>query len=232
MVDINKHRVMMLSLLKEIFSDVLLASKLGFKGGTALYFFYDLPRFSVDLDFNLLDINSYDAVKIRLKEMILKYGLIDTEADKANSYLIVLDYRMHQRKLKLEVNLRDFNDEYEIKSYMGIKMRVMKTSYLFAHKLCALTDRNMLANRDIFDCWFFFKNQFPIKAEIIQKRMENTIQEYLETCIQFLEKAPNRSLLNGLGELVDASQKNFIKTRLKDDLIQMMKIYQAFPIVE
>jgi len=44
----------MVQLLKDIYSDIELANYLGFKGGTALMFFYELPRFSVDLDFNLI----------------------------------------------------------------------------------------------------------------------------------------------------------------------------------
>ena len=54
MVDLNKHKFFMMQILKDIYSDIELANCLGFKGGTALMFFYDLPRFSVDLDFNLI----------------------------------------------------------------------------------------------------------------------------------------------------------------------------------
>jgi predicted nucleotidyltransferase component of viral defense system len=44
----------MLQILRDIYSDLELANVLGFKGGSALMFFYNLPRFSVDLDFNLI----------------------------------------------------------------------------------------------------------------------------------------------------------------------------------
>ena len=54
MTDINKHKFFLVSILKDIYSDIELANSLGFKGGTAQMLFYDLPRFSVDLDFNLL----------------------------------------------------------------------------------------------------------------------------------------------------------------------------------
>ena len=56
MLDIQKHKFILVSILKDIYSDVSLGSIFGFKGGTAFYLFYNLPRFSVDLDFNLLDI--------------------------------------------------------------------------------------------------------------------------------------------------------------------------------
>jgi hypothetical protein len=46
MIDNNKHRYYLVQILKDIYSDRELANSLGFKGGTALMFFYDLPRFS------------------------------------------------------------------------------------------------------------------------------------------------------------------------------------------
>lgn len=57
-MDVNKHKFFMMQVLKDIYSDRELASCLGFKGGTALMFFYNLPRFSVDLDFRFPDIFS------------------------------------------------------------------------------------------------------------------------------------------------------------------------------
>ncbi len=49
-MDLNKHKMYMLRILKDIYTDSELNNLLGFKGGTALMFLYDLPRFSVDLD--------------------------------------------------------------------------------------------------------------------------------------------------------------------------------------
>jgi hypothetical protein len=45
-MDINKHKFLMLRILKDIFTDTRLAPLLAFKGGTSLMFFYGLPRFS------------------------------------------------------------------------------------------------------------------------------------------------------------------------------------------
>lgn len=55
MFDKNKHKIILVKILKNIYSDKDLRNVLGFKGGTALFLFYGLPRISVDLDFNLLD---------------------------------------------------------------------------------------------------------------------------------------------------------------------------------
>ena len=57
----------MLQLLKDIFSDALLSSVLAFKGGTATMFFHNLPRFSTDLDFNLLEPEKEEDVYERVR---------------------------------------------------------------------------------------------------------------------------------------------------------------------
>ena len=53
--DISKHRNVLLMILKDIYSDATTSPSLGFKGETALHLFYNLTRFSIDLDFDLLD---------------------------------------------------------------------------------------------------------------------------------------------------------------------------------
>lgn len=91
-MDTNRHKFLMMQILKDIYSDALLASVLGFKDGTALMFFYQLPRFSVDLDFNLLDTDKQEEVFRRVREILLKYGKIHDEAIKFYGPLLVLDY--------------------------------------------------------------------------------------------------------------------------------------------
>ena len=53
MLNKKKHRQVMFEILRDIYRSEL-GFYLGFKGGTMLYFFYNLNRFSVDLDFDLL----------------------------------------------------------------------------------------------------------------------------------------------------------------------------------
>ena len=54
MFNTNLHKNIIVKVLKEIYSDISLGPILGFKGGTLVYLLYNLPRFSVDLDFDLL----------------------------------------------------------------------------------------------------------------------------------------------------------------------------------
>ncbi len=131
MIDQNRHRFLMVQILKDIYSDLDLSSNLGFKGGTALMFFYGLPRFSVDLDFNLLKPENEGLVYTKLRKIILKYGTIFDEARKFHGLIVVLDYGKNEGKLKVEVSNRIFEDNYEIKNLLGISMKVMvETGYV------------------------------------------------------------------------------------------------------
>lgn len=149
----------MVQILKDIYSDIELANCLGFKGGTALMFFYDLPRFSVDLDFNLLCGDKENLVYTKIRNIILKYGSIFDEAKKFYGPIVVLDYGFGERKLKIEISNRIFDNHYEVKNFLGINVKVMTPADMLSHKLCALLDRDTLANRDIFDSWFLCKSK-------------------------------------------------------------------------
>jgi hypothetical protein len=102
---------------------------------------------------------------------------------------------------------------------------------MFSHKLCALLDRNNLANRDIFDCWFFMNRQTPVNKKIVDSRTNRSLSEYLQECIDAIESLPNRNLLDGLGELVNPEWKNFIRTKLRTEILTLLKFYKGFPIM-
>ncbi|MDD3971314.1 MAG: nucleotidyl transferase AbiEii/AbiGii toxin family protein [Bacteroidales bacterium] len=231
MVNINKHKFFLTQILKGIYSDIELANCLGFKGGTALMFFYDLPRFSVDLDFNLLDLVKEKTVYEKVRKILLKYGKIFDEAMKFYDPIIVLDYGVGERKLKIEISNRQWNNHYERKNLLGINMQVMVAPDMFAHKLCALLDRGELTNRDIFDSWFFMQKQTPINKEIVETRMEMPLADYMQKCIDHLENMSDRGILNGLGELMDEDMKKFVRTKLRTETISLLRFYKEFPIL-
>jgi len=229
MIDINRHKFLLVQILKDIFSDVELSNWLGFKGGTALLFFYDLPRMSVDLDFNLINPEKEDQVFSKVRSILLRYGKITDEAKKFFGPVLVLDYGFGERKLKVEISNRNFENRYEIKNLLGITMKVMVLPDMFAHKLCALMDRNAITNRDIFDCWFFMHKQTPINKKMVEMRMGMPFAEYLQKCIDLLESMSDKGLLHGLGELMDQEMKNFVKTKMRSETIIFMKYYRDFP---
>lgn len=230
MVDINKHKFFLFQILKEIYEDKELAGILGFKGGTALMFFYELPRFSVDLDFNLLNPDKEDMVYGKVRDILLKHGTIHDEAKKFYGIISVLDYGAGERKLKVEISNRSFGDRYEVRNLLGVNMQVMVTPDMFAHKLCAMLDRTAITNRDIFDCWFFMSNKTPLNKAIVEARMEMPLADYLQKCIDTLEGMSDKGMLNGLGELMDEDMKKFVRTKLRTETITLLKFYKQFPI--
>ena len=230
MLDINRHKFFLVQILKDIYSDIGLASMLGFKGGTAMMFFYGLPRFSVDLDFNLITRDNQDLLYEKVRSILLKYGKITDEAKKFYGPVLVLDYGVGERKLKVEISNRIFDNRYEIKNFLGINVLVMVEEDMFAHKVCALLDRNTLTNRDIFDAWYFMQRQTPINTKLVETRMQMPYADYIRRCIDKLESMSDTGLLQGLGELMDAEIKTFVKTKLRKETISLFRFYKDFPI--
>lgn len=194
-------------------------------------FFYDLPRFSIDLDFDLLNKDKEKEVFEKVRNIILKYGTIHDEARKHFGPLVVLDYGMDERKLKIEISNRIFNNRYEIKDFLGFNIRVMAVSDMFAHKLCALIDRSTMINRDIFDVWFFMNRQTPLNKNLVEERMNIPLETHFDNCIRILESKKNKSLLDGLGEVLDPDIKTFVRLKLQTETIRLLKFYKQYPIL-
>lgn len=234
MLNREKHQLIMGQILKDIYTDVSIGPLLGFKGGTCAYFFYDLPKFSVDLDFDLLVINEENQKMVLEKIVVIlsKYGQVKEQYIKRFTVFALLSYGDNDHNIKIEINVRklveNIKEHYEIKEYLGISMFVAKKDYLFASKLSALTLRTETAMRDIFDIHYFAKNNWDINAEVIKERTGKTSKEYLADCVAFIEKVKNSQMLQGLGELVDSKkEKEWIRTHLKTDSIFMLKNYMS-----
>jgi len=226
-LDIATHKNVLIKILKDIYTDSTIGPLLGFKGGTAAYFFYNLDRFSVDLDFDLLDVGKKDYVFERIKKILEKYGLIKEVVKKRFNLFYVLSYEDKVpggQNIKVEINCRNFDSKYEVKTYLGISMKVMVREDMFAHKLCALFERVGKTNRDIYDVWFFLNNNWPINKEIVEKRTKMPFKKFLKKCIGVLEKLSDRGILAGMGELFDEAKKRWVKENLRKEVIFQLKL--------
>jgi len=223
----------MMQILRDIFADAELSKCLGFKGGTALMFFCELPRFSVDLDFNLIDVDREEDVYQRLQAILLKYGKLEDAAIKFYGIVLVLNYESGERNLKVEVSNRQYQTPniYEVRNLLGINIRVLSEADMFAHKLCALLDRAETTNRDIFDVWFFLNRHTPVHAQMVEERMEMSLADYVGQCITRLESLSDQSIHVGLGELIDDRMRTFIHTQLRTETISLLRFFQAYPII-
>lgn len=220
MLDQKLHRKIMFEILRDIYNSDL-GFILGFKGGTMLYFFYNLDRFSVDLDFDLLDITKENTVLKKIEKILKPYGKIYDVYNKKHTLFALLNYKNGERNLKIEISKRIvYENKYEFKNLYGTDIKCMTIEDSFAHKLLAATGRRVAVNRDFFDLYSFWKNGYEFNQEIIKKATEKSVKEYLKFLRDYVEKNLNqKNVLQGLGELVSAKQKDWIKKNLKQELL-------------
>lgn len=221
--DTSVHENIMFQILKDIYSDTTIAPLLGFKGGTAAFMFYDLSRFSVDLDFDLLDESKEDYVFGRIEQIAKKHGKIKDIEKKRFNLFFLLSYEDKARNIKIEINRRSFGSRYKLKTYLGVSMLVMVREDMFAHKLIAMHERIGRTSRDIYDVWFFLEHRWPMNMTMVEQRSGMTFHELLKKCEGQLEKLNNRNILNGLGELLTEPQKDWARAKLRIDTIFLLK---------
>lgn len=221
-------------ILRDIYSDTSISSLIGFKGGTCAYFLYGLPRFSVDLDFDLFspDEATQKFVYEKIPALLRKYGEVKDHYIKRNTIFFLLSYGDADHNVKVEVNMRilmpNLKAHYEVKEYLGISMLAGKKDYLFASKLVAMTSRRLLAMRDIYDVWFFAKNNWDINAEVVKARTGKTIKGHLADCIPVIEAVKDNEVLRGLAELLpNEKDKAWVKNNLKKETVFLLKNYQS-----
>ncbi len=224
MLDRNIHKSILLQILKDIYTDTSLGPFLGLKGGTAAHLFYNLGRFSVDLDFDLLKKEENAIVFERLEKILQEYGTIKEKYQKYNTLFFIVSYEKKAPNIKIEMNRRSFGSRYEVQNYLGISMVVMIKEDIFAHKLVAMLERSRTAHRDVYDVWYFLKNHWPINKEIVEKRTKLNFANYLAKCIEFVGSLSEQNILSGMGELLDEKQKVWAKNNLKKDTIFLLKI--------
>lgn len=216
MLNKDFHRKKMYEILQDIFSWELW-KYLAFKWWTSVYFFHWLDRFSTDLDFDLLEnIENLDEKIIKILE---KYWEI-----KKTWKFLTLSYWKWEVNIKIDINRNIWkNNSYEILNFYWTDIKVQDKWTIFANKLVALIERN--TNRDVYDVFFFFKNNFEINEKIISERTWKNKKEIFSKILKKLEKFwTNYKILDWLWEVLkDEKHKNFIKTKLIKELIWVLK---------
>jgi predicted nucleotidyltransferase component of viral defense system len=168
-------------MLKTLFSDKL-ANRIAFIGGTALRYFYDLKRFSEDIDLDCFDLSRTDFMDItdRLLRELKALGFDVIVEDKkrfeelkAFRRVFVfpeLKYKMglsQQREakffIKVEAEPQNFDYKPDIKTInnFGVTcpVRTMPLSILFSSKIAAALNRKK--DRDFYDVVFLINFAKP-----------------------------------------------------------------------
>lgn len=225
------HQLIMGQILKNIYTDVAIAPALGFKGGTCAYFFYNLPRFSVDLDFDRLPKpeTSKEILFEKIENILEKYGRVKDKTIKRYTIFMLLSYGDADHNIKVEISTRetpfDLQDHYEPMKHLGISLLAAKKDYLFAGKLAALTLRETIAMRDVYDIYFFAKNHWDINEEVLKAYTGKPIKKHLLDCLKLIGKIKEGQVLQGLGEVLTEKEKVWVKQNLKSEVAFLIKNY-------
>lgn len=225
-LDITKHKTNLTNILIDIYKNTALCEVLGFKGGTAAMLFYKLPRFSVDLDFDLIPYYEADSSKLKLliervtKLLSIKYEIKD-QSHKYHTLFWLISYGQGLTKIKIEVSTRDVSqNRYNSTPFYGVAVKVLDPYDMVARKLIAVMDRKNLANRDLFDVHYFLSSQYAggINYDIIKRKTGKEASGFYAQLLDFVNKIKPDSVLSGLGELLTPSQKVWAKTKLIEEL--------------
>jgi hypothetical protein len=143
----------------------------------------------------------------------------------AHGWLWEASYQPGQRQIQIDISTRRFPDQYQIKQFYGLSIKTLDQGSMFAHKLCAILDRSRLQNRDLFDAWFMFEHNFPINQAVIKARTHQDLATYLNQVRKFVKTEVNsKTVLQGLGELMDKKLKVWVKQSLKQELLAQLQL--------
>ena len=217
--DRERHKRYLALLLTELAK--AFPEKIAFKGGTCAYFFYNLPRFSFDLDFDM--IRAFKAMDVDLfREIAARHGQAKNFYDKANTLFCLFDYGKECPNIKIELNKRVWkNNVYKPVWFIGVPVSLADETTVLTNKLVALTDRKTAVARDLYDTWYFLKAGFTIHDALILERTGKDTRAYLTEVAAFIKKTYTpRNVLHGLGDTLDEKQKAWAKEHLVAETIQ------------
>jgi len=216
------HKQILIKILIDIFKGF--DEKLGFKGGTCAYLFYDLPRISLDLDFDILSPFAKEDIDI-MRTMLTKHGIIKDFREKRFTIFFLLDYEKNAPNIKIELNKKVWeNNIYKPIWFLGVGMKIVDESTLLTNKIVALSDRKMSVARDIFDVYYFLKLGLRLNESLIKERTGKNIKDYLKFLVPFIQKTYTpKNILQGLGEILEEKQKEWIKKELIQETIKEIK---------
>lgn len=154
---------------KDYLQDMLLhgifkkTSKLVFKGGTALYKIYGLPRFSEDLDFTMLE--DFDVDEL-VKDVIKTRGEIKSSRRTRDSLLIKIGFKgilTDYNTLRMDLSIKnDVLCGVDVRNYVPefidinpFSLKVLKLREMAAEKIHSIMAREKA--RDLYDLFFLLR---------------------------------------------------------------------------
>lgn len=187
-----------------------LGKSMFFTGGTALRFFYNLPRFSEDLDFDTPELNYMEFLEILgfVKKGLIKEGLSAEISSKKRKNLYVAElyfenlmelYKITNKgKVGLMIKIEVYKPSWLIQPESAVlslygynfSSLLLKKEYLFSEKLCALFNRRR--GRDIYDTLFLLKKKIKINPDVLTANQIKGLPKDIIT--EHLKNMPEKEL--------------------------------------
>jgi len=211
---ILKRRAILREYLQVIILNSIYKHNLGklmfFMGGTALRFFYNLPRFSEDLDFDTpgLKFEEFKDILGAVEKGLRKEAFsIEVSSERRNALFVaelyfedlmklyqITDKRGLDLMIKIEVyrprwRLESESDVLSLYGY-NLSCLLLGKENMLSEKACALFNRKR--GRDIYDTLFMLKMRFPFNRDVlIANKIEGLPKELI---LEYLKKLPEKEL--------------------------------------
>lgn len=226
------HLAWMYRILSAIADDALLISFLRFKGGTCAAMRGIINRFSVDLDFDLLD--EKEKVSRHLEGLFKKLGLeVKDKSKVAPQYFLRYPKTDENPRniIKIDVTFPPArHDTYEPVRFAEIDriLHCHTIPTMFAHKLIALIGRwertGTLASRDLFDIHTFFLKGYEYDKDIILEIRGVPASVFLTELSGFIENHVTQALIDqDLNVLLSLQEFQRIRKTLKQETLMLLK---------
>ncbi|MBI5411566.1 nucleotidyl transferase AbiEii/AbiGii toxin family protein [Candidatus Peregrinibacteria bacterium] len=227
------HKAWMARILSAVADDTFLVQVLRFKGGTCAAMRNLINRFSVDLDFDLIDAEKRPEAAKRLEGIFKKLGLIVKEKSQHTlQYFLKYDNQPKERAiLKWDAVFPcPQSNDYEPIRLIDIDrvLYCQTVPTMFANKLVSVMNRfekhGSLAGRDLFDIHAFFLGAHSFKNEIIQERTGREAKIFIPELAQFIQKQFTQTVIDqDLNALLDCTAFQRIRKVLKQEVIMFLK---------
>ena len=227
------HKAWLYRLLMAIADNPLLSKELRFKGGTCAAMRSLLDRFSVDLDFDLIQAKQNQAVQQHLETVFDRLGLkIKDKSSLVPQYFLKYDTTEGKRNtIKLEALFPvPASNDYEPVRLLEIDriLFCQTRETMVANKMVALLDRyekhRSIAARDLYDIHYFLLHGYRYKSEIIEERRQQPLPRFLEHMIQFVEDKITNTIINqDLNYLLPPEQFQRIRKILKQEGLMLLR---------
>lgn len=205
MWDLSKHEQIEMETLDGL-NSIRVLDGVVFCGGTMLRLCHELNRYSVDLDFWLLNKEREDEMFAKVKTYLKENFILKKSSHRKNSLLFEFSAKGYPRHLKIEIRKRKDRIKYEEKiafSKHSTKQVFLKAETLddmMKDKIDTFLDRVQI--RDVFDIEFLIKQGIQLKAT----------QKDLEEMRGLIGKFKAKDYRNTLGALLEFKERQFYKS--------------------